>query len=178
MLATRMTPARSVKVTDINTTATYKTGAAISRSVNVSKTKIASASAKVTAGRMYEFLGAATSVRLQVEGLHDRCPLLLFAREVVGEILRRAAARLGAEPGERTRHRFGTQRGIGGGVELGDDRRRRAARRQERGPGAGGERRIAGLRHGRHIGQLGETLARGDRERAQLAVQDKLQRGR
>src|SRR5258708_5462756 len=81
-------------------------------------------------------LRAIPSVLLEPELGDDRGPFVVLGLHVLGEGVGRAAARLGGEPGQRLLHGLRAQRLVGRVVELGDDRRRGAERRQQRHPGA------------------------------------------
>src|SRR5260221_3242207 len=77
------------------------------------------------------------SLLLQPEPRHDRPPLVVLRPHVAGEIVGRAAARLGAEAGERVPHGGRLQRLVGCLVQTPDDRPRRAHGGQDRHPAAG-----------------------------------------
>src|SRR5215471_18572720 len=68
-VATSITPRRSQKRTEINTTATYRTGTAMSRLVAVSAAKMPAASTTVTMGRITERLCPGTRSIMDLQAM-------------------------------------------------------------------------------------------------------------
>ena len=111
------------------------------------------------------------SIRFDIRRANDLAPFLGFASQHLAEFGGRAGDRDGAEIGETgLQFRIGHRR-IDGGVELADDRRRRAFGRADADQPADIE---AGheFADGGRVGKHRRAVRRGHRERAQLAGSD------
>src|SRR3954471_23237602 len=104
------------------------------------------------------------SLHLRAGFLDNLAPLDDLLLEEGRELGRRPAEHRGAFGGDLLAHLRHLQNPDEVGVEARDDRLGRAGLHEETEPGARLEAGIAGLRDGRHVGQVRDTLRCGDGE--------------
>src|SRR5215467_7108798 len=109
--------------------------------------------------------------------LHDFRPFRNLARDVVGEVLRRARGELGSQRFQALAQIARAKRLQNVRVEARDQGRRRGARDHDAVPGDGFEPGQAGFRHGRQIGDAARAPRSGHRERPQASGLDVRDRG-
>jgi hypothetical protein len=113
-------------------------------------------------------------LNLDARFFHDLAPARYLGVQSYAELIRRAAARIHAEFGQRIAHLLSLQRFIDGRVQPRGHRGRRASFQQEARPILARELWITGLGEGRHFGQYSDAFHSSHRKRAQLAGVDEL----